>query len=418
MNVGCVPSKMLTTAADRVQEIKESAALGIEADFETVDFARVMGRMRDAVKRRRKAFAESYRSRSGLDVYHGTARFIGERAVEVVGERMRGEKVFVVCGARPFVPPVDGLDKVDFLTNETLLELEERPASVVVMGGGYIGVEYAHFLSAMGVDVTIVERGDRLVSVEEETISELLQRRLSERMTVMTGTAATSVRKDGGEYVVVCEDRSSGTTMELRADGLLVAAGRRSNADTLDVRKANVEVNDKGYIVVNGRLETSSENVWAFGDAIGRGMFTHVANREVDVAWHNSTHEGSSVEMSYHAVPHAVFSWPQIASVGITERQARAEKREVVTATVRYSGVMKGEAMAEDQGFAKVIISTKAGEILGLHIIGPSAPILIQEVVNVMTRRGDASDALRAMHAFPTLPELVERALREAEDLR
>ncbi len=409
MNVGCVPSKMLIFPADRVMEIRESGMLGVDAHIDGIDFADIMERMRRGVRNRRRAFERNLHSADHLTVYESDARFVDERTLEVEGKRVRGQKVFVVSGARPVVPPIDGLDSVDYLTNESVLELEKRPESVVIVGGGYIGVEYAHFLSAMGVEVTLIEMGDRLVPAEERSASELLERRLSERMTVLTNTTVTSIGRDK-DGIIARSESEGGEEGTHRATHLMLAVGRRSNADILDVEKGGIETDERGYIKVNDRLETSAERVWSFGDAIGRAMFTHAANREAVIAWYNATHD-EPIEMDYSSVPHAVFSWPQIASVGLTELEARENGLDYLVGELGYSAVTKGEAMRASDGFAKALVERGTRRVVGFHIAGPYAPILIQEVVDVMADRGTVDDITTAIHIHPALPELIVDAL-------
>jgi mycothione reductase len=210
-------------------------------------------------------------------------------------------------------------------------------------------------------------------------------------------------------------DMKKGGKKEFRAQTILVAVGRRSNADLLKVENSGVEVDKKGFIRVNEYLETTRNKIYAVGDANGAQMFTHVANQEAMLAAHNALH-GAKLKMDYSAAPHAVYSHPQIASVGMTEEQARKEHR-VLVGTARYSDVAKGEAMMEENGFAKAIVETDTGRILGFHIIGPYAPTLIQEVINAMASGGGVDQIQGAMHIHPALPELILRTLSNIEEL-
>ena len=189
----------------------------------------------------------------------------------------------------------------------------------------------------------------------------------------------------------------------------MIAAGRRSNSDVLQVEKTGVKVNDQGFIIANDFLETSKKNIWAWGDVIGRAMFRHSANVESDIAWHNSQHK-NKVKMDYRVIPHAVFSYPQIASVGLIEAEA-AQSYDILVGIARYSDVAKGEAMQELEGFAKAIVEQNSGNILGFHIIGPYAPILIQEVIDLMALNGGVSHLAHGMHIHPAMPEIITAAL-------
>jgi mycothione reductase len=358
--------------------------------------------------------------------YNQRARFTGERTMRVGDEEVRGKRVFVASGSRAVVPPIDGLDEVDYLDNESVLSLASPPRSVVIVGGGYVGTEYAHFLAAVGSEVTLLQRGARLLPREEEDVSLVLERRLRERMDVRTDVTVTGVRREGGGYVVSGEKQEKGASrsgeqgdppgtgaerLEFRGERVFIAAGRRSNADLLDVEKAGIKLTERGYIAVNDRLETSADKVWSFGDAIGKAMFTHAAGQEAAIAWHNSVHPDDAVEMDFDIVPHAVFTHPQIAAVGLTEKEAMERGIDYLIGRASYTDVTKGEAMREDDGFAKAIVDPVSHRILGFHIIGPYAPILIQEPANAMALGLDARQVVSAMHIHPALPELVQEAL-------
>jgi dihydrolipoamide dehydrogenase len=250
----------------------------------------------------------------------------------------------------------------------------------------------------------------RLVPDEETEISELLRKSLSRRMKVYTNTEAVEVRKNGKNITVVARERE-GKQIELTAQHLLVAAGRKSNADLLQVENTGVKTNERGYVVVDEYFETTKKNIWAFGDAIGKKMFRHSANREAELVWHNAVH-GKKSRINYLTVPHAVFSWPEIASVGLTEEHAvkMMGKQEILVGKALYTDVARGEAMMETEGFTKAVVHRKSGKILGYHIIGPQASILIQEVVNAMAADGNLWAVAKGMHIHPALSEVVLKA--------
>jgi mycothione reductase len=408
VNVGCVPSKTLIYVADRVMEIREAEKLGITAEIRGINFDAVMKRMKEAVNSGRDSIKEALESDSNIDFYRSAGRFVGDHTLETGGERIRAGKIFIASGTRPFTPPVKGLDELEYLTNESLLELRRRPESIVIMGGGYIGVEYAHFFEAMGSKVTIVEKGPALVIHEEAEIRELLREKLQSRMKVLTDTEVVEVRqeKEGIRAVVRSDARG---TEELTAEKILVAVGRKSNADLLDVGKTGVKTDRANFIEVDDYLQTGKENIWALGDAIGRQMFTHAGDKEAEVAWHNATH-AEKMKIDFLNVPHGVFTYPQIASVGLTEAEARKEHT-VLVGRAKYSDTVKGSAMVERDSFAKAVVEKGTGRILGFHIIGPYAPILIQEVVNVMIHGNDVSYITESMHIFPALAELITETL-------
>ena len=413
LNLGCIPSKMLIFPADRIMEIRESAKLGITAEIKRIDFNGVMNRMRQSVSSDRIKIEKYLKASKALDFYNGDAEFTGEFTVSVGGERIKGKQIYLVSGSRPMIPPIPGLESVEYLTSETLLDLKELPKSLVVLGGGYIGIEYAHFFEAMGSEVTIIEMGSRLLPHEEPEVSAFLQMALARRMTVQTECTAESVEKarDGG-VIIHTKHMGTGQKGEVMAETILVATGRRSNADLLKVQKSGIAIGKDGYVKVNSRMETNVKGIYAFGDAIGREMFTHTSHAEAEVAGANGIH-GQRVRMDFSAAPHAVFTHPQIASVGLTEEQA-GQKYKIKVGKADYRDTALGSAMVQDEGFAKIILEEESGKILGCHIIGPWASVLIQEVINAMARKGTIDDIAAGMHIHPSLSELIIRVLFNA----
>ena len=259
LNLGCIPSKMLIYAADRAVEIQEAGKLGIEAEIRSIDFASIMERMRKSIKEGQDHVRQGIEQSKGLDLYEGEGHFVADYTVEVNGQQVKGERVFIACGSRPFVPPIKGVDSVDYWTNEQVLQQKERPDSLIIIGGGYIAVEYGHFFAAMGTKVTILEMADRLTLAEEPEISELLKKALSRRMEVHTGALAEEVRKGADGKVTVAVKTSDGKKREFTAQRLLMAVGRKSNADLLKLENTGVQIDQKGFIKVNEYLETSQE---------------------------------------------------------------------------------------------------------------------------------------------------------------
>jgi len=301
------------------------------------------------------------------------------------------------------------LDSVPYLTNENVFSLKEKPRSMVIIGGGYIAVEFAHFFSAVGTIVTIFQRGNRLIPNAEPEISELLKNQLAKRMHIYLNTEVIEVAKQGNGFTVRGKDSATGKEIAVSAEAIFVAAGRRSNADLLKVENTGVKTDARGYIQVNEYLETSKENIWAFGDAIGKAMFKHVANEEAAVAWRNAFHK-QKTKMDYQAIPYAIFTYPEIATVGMTEQEAK-QNHEILVGIAHYADVAKGDAMMEHDGFAKAIVDKHTAKILGFHIIGPYAPMLIQEVINGMALGGNIQFISHGMHIHPALPELILQTL-------
>ena len=415
LNVGCIPSKMLIFPADRIVEIQEAQKLGIKAEIKDIDFHWVMERTREYVEKNRSAIQTNITKNQGLDYYPETGQFVDDYTMQVGKQKIKGEKIFIVSGARPLIPLIKGIEEIDYLTNDTLFALEEKPKSLIIIGGGYIAAEFAHFFSAMGTNVTIIQRGERLLKEEEPEISDLLERKLKKRMDIHANTEAIEAGKMDTGCTITARDKKSGETVKFHGERVLAAAGRKSNADLLKVENTGVETDEKGYIKVDDFFETSKKNIWAFGDAQGRKMFRHAANREADIVWHNSMHKGQE-KLNFLAVPHAVFTYPPIASVGMSEAEAKKEHKILVGKSF-YSEVAKGVAMREDESFAKAVIEKGTWRILGFHIIGPYAPILIQEVVDAMATAGTVMPIIGGIRIHPALPEVIIDTLRNLKEV-
>jgi mycothione reductase len=413
VNNGCVPSKTLIHAADRIIEIRESSNLGIRAEIADIDFGTVMGRMRSAVAGGRSSIKKAIEDTEQIAFFGGEGHFLDERTIGVGSDKIRGKKIFIASGARPSVPPIKGLDKVRYLTNESVLELQSKPDRMVFIGGGYVGLEYAHFFSAMGTKVIIVDKNVNLLHFEEPEISDLLTTELGKRTELRMGVEIAEVRDAGSGYAVSVKDAASGKGEEIFADAVMVATGRKSNADLLKVENAGIETDKANFIKVDEYLRTNKKHIWAVGDAIGKAMFTHAGDKEAELAWHNATHR-KKMRMDFGSVPHAVFTSPQIASVGLTEKQARKD-HDILVGLANYSATVMGEAMGERKGFAKAIVEKGTERILGFHIIGPHAAMLIQEVVNAVILGGDIKSVTGCMHIFPALSNLIPEALENIE---
>ena len=418
LNVGCIPSKILVYPADRIVEIEQAEKFGIHTEIRDIDFGTIMERMRIKVRQGEHHVREAIKLSDSLDFYESEGHFVGDSTLEVKGKNIRGKKIFIVAGARPFIPEGIGLEDVGYLTNESVLDLKERPASMVIIGGGYIAAEYGHFFAAMGTKVTVLQRNRRLLPQEEPEISELLLNEMRKRMDIRTGTEVNGVKALKEGCLVTGKETLSGKTTEFSAQTILVVAGRRSNADLLKVEETGVETDPMRFIKVDEYLRTNKENIWAFGDIIGKEMFRHVANREASVAFNNAAHD-TKQKMDYSATPHAVFTYPEIASVGLTEEEAVAQfgRESVLAGRADYSEVAMGDAMMEGAAFAKAIVNRNKGNILGFHIIGPYASILVQEVINAMASGGDIRILARGMHIHPALPEVVTAAFSNLREV-
>ncbi len=326
------------------------------------------------------------------------------------GRRLAAERVFIASGARPAVPSVDGIQDVPYLTNESVLELERQPESLLILGGGYIGCELGHFFASLGTRVTVVDSTTHCLLNEDDEIGEAFTRAFGARVTLALNVRAVGAAREDGR-VVLSVRAPDGDTRSLAGEALLVAAGRRPNTDDLELQRTGVEVDEQGWIRVDEHLRTTNPGIYAYGDCIGRAMFKHTSSYEGELAYRNA--QGADRRVSYEANPHAVFGDPEIGSVGRTERACREEGLRYRAATVPYDGVAKGGILGSPRGLAKAIVEEGTGRILGFHVLGPHAATLIHEVVVAMCA-GMTSEAIRdAIHVHPTMAELVEKVFGE-----
>jgi mycothione reductase len=410
MNRGCIPSKMMIYPVDVATQIRQAGRLGITARVDSIDFQNIMTRMHNLVAGDTGSQAAAVEKTPGMKWFKQQGEFISDYTLQVGDTQVKAEKIFIVSGARVSIPKVKGIENVPYLTSDTVLDLTEPPKSMLILGGGYVGMEYAHFFSGIGVKTTLIQRPTRLLKEEEPEVSELLRLVLQERMDVFTGYEAEEVKQSGDVKTVVAKNLADGKLREFSAEALLVATGRVPNSDLLKPERTGVKLDERGYIKVNEYLETGKKNIWAFGDAIGKYMFKHVANYEAGIVWNNAFHDHKS-KVDYTAVPHAVFTEPQVASVGLTEAEAQAKGYKLLIGVALYRDTAMGAAMGEPDGFVKVLVERDTNKILGAHIIGPEASILIQEIINIMnTEDRIYFPIIRAMHIHPALAEVVQNA--------
>ena len=415
INVGCVPSKMLIYPADILATVKDADKLGIHATVESVDFNNIMTRMHTLVNHDSGHQAAAVEATPDLTWFKETGEFISDYTMQAGARTVTAKAVFIVSGARTAVPPIKGIENVGYLTSDIVLELQTQPKSIIIVGGGYIGMEYGHFFSAIGTKTTIIQRPYRVVPEEEPEISDLLKTEMEKRMEIYTGYEALEARQEDLVKTIVARNRQDGTIREFSAEAIMVATGRVSNAGILKLEKTGVKLDERGFIKVDDYLETSKKNIYAFGDAIGKQMFKHVANYEAGVAWHNSIHD-HKVKVDFSAAPHAVFTHPQVASVGLKEEEAKQQKYKILVGRALYKDTAMGAALGFPEGFVKVIVESETDKILGAHIIGPEASILIQEIVNALvTEKGGFAPIAQGMHIHPALNEVVQNAFGDLQ---
>lgn len=422
LNRGCVPSKMMIYPADIQHEALMSSNVNLNLKLGSPNFSELMERVRA-----RRRHATNYKAKviEEADSYHWyreTGVFVDDHVVEVDNEELTANCIVIATGARPLIPPIQGIDEVDYLTTRTIFELTKQPEQMTIIGGGYVAAEFGHFFSAMGTEVTIVGRNPFLVKHEDTDVSELLRRELSKRMTILTNHEVTRVEHGRNHKMAIAKNRDSGEEVEVPSDTLLVATGRRPNSDICKPEKTGVELDQHGFIKTDEYLQTSVEGIWALGDATGLPMFKHVADREAEIVWHNmqasQSGDQSLRSIDYTAIPYAVFSYPQIATVGKTLSEAKETSSSLLVGRAEYTDVAKGDAMGKPKGFCRVIVDAESEAILGGSIIGPFAPILIQPITQAMyTSDRHYEHLLQPIYIHPALPEIVRNAVRNLEPL-
>ncbi|GLZ48981.1 mycothione reductase [Actinomycetospora sp. NBRC 106375] len=409
LNRGCIPSKMLVVAADAARAVTDAGRLGVRASLEGVDWAavrdRVFGRL-DPLHDQ----AVAHRRRGGIDVYQDAARFVGPGVLEVGGAKITADRIVVAAGSRPLVPSIPGLDTVAFHTSDTIMRLDELPASLIVIGGGFIAAELGHVFSAFGVDVTVVQQGPRMLMAEDAQISARFTELAARHVTLRVDTAVTAVASRGNGVAVTVE--RAGEVEVLASAALLVATGRRPNTDLLDVAAAGLEVDEHGHLITDDSYVTSAPGVWAFGDAANHFQLKHMANAEGRVVAHNIAHPDAPRRLRRDVVPRAVFADPQVAAVGLTEESARDRGIEYVVAVRDYADTAYGWALEDTTSFVKLLADPRARTVLGAHIIGPQASTLIQPLIQAMML-GQTVDQLAhdVLYIHPAITEVLEQAL-------
>lgn len=408
---GCIPSKMLLYPANLVRAIDEGKRFGIGSEVKRIDFSKVMGRMRDTLSEEIGKVLSGLSNNPAVDYYHDIAEFIAPYTLKVGNETIYSKMIFLCTGSRPAIPPIKGLDKTGYLTSDTLLKISKLPKSIAIIGGGYVAAEYGHFFSAMGAKVTVIGRNTQFLPDEEPEVSELAKGEMSGFMDILTGHEVIEVQKANGMKRLVAKDRANGKETTIAAEEILVASGRAPNTDLLHPENGGVKTDKDGWIIVDEHLETSQPGVWAFGDALGRYQFKHVANYEAGIVYKNAFLKKKE-KVDYHAVPHAIFSYPELAGVGMKEKEAieRHGEDNVLIGFHMFQDSARGIAM-DANGFVKVILEKGTGRILGAHIIGPDASILIHEFILLMnTEERNAGPMLKGLYVHPALSEVVAMA--------
>ena len=416
LNFGCVPSKALISSARLIQRIRESEKWGLDRQQPQFVFEKVFERMR---ARRAKISSNDSQERFeslGVNVFRGEARFVSPHEVEVNGQKLRAKNFVIATGSRALIPKIEGIDDVPYFTNETVFDqLNEKPESMIVLGGGPIGCELAQTFRRLGVQLTIVQRGDQLLPREDRDVAEFLERRLiNEGVRIIKHADARSVAtSDAGKVAVQLLDRQSDRLAERTffADALLVAIGRNPNLQSLDLKSAGVDINEAG-LCVNDYLQTSQRHIYGVGDVIGPFLFTHMADAQARVVVRNILvpFQFLRQKMDYSVVPWCTYVDPEIAHVGLAEKEAKQKNVDYDLFVVPLEDVDRAVVESEDAGFAKVLTAKGSDKILGATIVAPHAGDLLHEFVVAMKANVGLGKISSIIHAYPTFAELARKA--------
>jgi len=416
LNFGCVPSKALISSARLIQQIRDAEKWGLDRQQPQFVFEKVFERMR---ARRAKIAPNDSQERFeslGVDIFRGEARFVSPHEVEVTGQRLRARNFVIATGSRPLIPKIEGIDEVPYFTNETIFdELQEKPESMIVLGGGPIGCELAQTFRRLDVQVTIVQRGDQLLPREDRDVAEFLERRLiNEGVRIIKNADVHSVAtSDAGKIALQLVDRQSGRIAERTffADALLVATGRTANLRSLDLTSLGVEVTERG-VRVNDHLQTSQRHIYAAGDVIGPFLFTHMADAQARVVVRNIVvpFQFLRQKMDYSLVPWCTYVDPEVAHVGLGEKEAKQKNIDYDLFVVPLEDVDRAVVESEDAGFAKVLTAKGSDKILGATIVAPHAGDLLHEFVLAMKAGIGLGAIASTIHAYPTFAELARKA--------
>jgi pyruvate/2-oxoglutarate dehydrogenase complex dihydrolipoamide dehydrogenase (E3) component len=402
VNAGCMPTKTLVASARTAHVARRASEYGVVIPGEIgIEMETVRGRAEKVTLDARKGLETWFGGLDSMSVIYGQAKFEDPNTVVVNGAPLTASQVFINVGARPSIPDYPGLADVPYLTSTSIIQLTEVPSHLVVIGGSYIGLEFAQMYRRFGAQVTVVERGGHLASREDEDVSDAIADILrAEGITVLTEATGLSFRRNADDIEVTT---NSGTTI---ASHVLIATGRRPNTDDLGLEAAGVETDEKGFIVVDDKLSTNVSGVWALGDCNGHGAFTHTSYNDFEIVAANLL-DGADRKLSDRIPAYALYIDPPLGRVGMTERQAKASGRPILVSTRPMSRVGRAVEKGETQGFMKLVADAETRQILGAAILGIEGDEAIHGIIDAMNARTPYPTLQWSVPIHPTVSELV-----------
>jgi pyruvate/2-oxoglutarate dehydrogenase complex dihydrolipoamide dehydrogenase (E3) component len=415
INTGCTPTKTMVASAQIAHYVRNAAKWGIRTDGMRVDLGAIVQRKDRNVGQWRAGQQRRFEDRAGrIRLYRGHGRFSAPHAVAVKGETLESDRIFIDTGTRVAIPSIGGLDQVPYLTNETIMELREVPRHLLVLGGGYIGLEFGQMFRRFGSEVTVVDQGEQIIAHEDPEVSGALQKILeAEGIRFVQNAALRRAENRSGEIRLALE--SAGAPLALDGSHLLIATGRRPNTDDLGVDAAGIELDAHGYIKVNDRLETSVPGIWAIGDVKGGPAFTHLSYNDYQIIYGNLAGK-RNLSVRDRIVPYAVFTDPELGRVGMTEKEARARGLRLRIGTIPVSSIARAIEREETAGLMKLVIDADSERILGAAMLCSNGGELVQIISAVMMAGAPWTVLRGAVYIHPTMAEglwtLMEAAAR------
>ncbi len=409
VNVGCVPSKNLITVGNIFYQHSADYFRAIRYGRSRLDFRKVMAE-KDALVRkfRKEKYADVMKGLDNVEYIPKLAQFISSSEVKVDGGVISGKKLVIATGARASVPQVKGIEQVSYLTNEEALSLKELPDSMIIIGGRALGLEFAQMYAHFGTKVTILQRNERILPDEEPEISQALKLYLEqEGVAIHTGVTLKEVSEKSRKKIVRAHVNNE--EKEFNADQLLFATGRTPNTEYLNPEKASVELDGNGFVKVNGQMQTSAPHIWAAGDVIGEPMLETIAAKEGATAASNAL-AGTKKSIDFREVPRAVFTYPEVASVGLTDAQANGQGIRCNCGILPLELVPKAHIIGDTRGLVKIVANMKTKQIVGVHILASNAADMIHEGVLAVKFKLTIDDIIDTVHVFPTLSESLKLA--------
>ena len=417
INTGCTPTKTLIASGYAAHLTRRAAEFGVTlSGTPSVDMKAVKARKDAVTVVSRAAVERSLKGLQGCTVYEAHAMFIGPKQIKIADEVLRADKIFINVGGRAVIPSIPGLDEVPYLTNSSMMNVDFLPAHLIVLGGSYVGLEFAQLYRRFGSDVTVIEPSPRLISREDEDISHAIADILqAEDIDIRVNSKAVGVKKQGAGIAVTIE--SAGTRSQVDGSHLLLAVGRRPNTDDLGLEHAGVVTDARGYIEVDDQLRTSVPGIWALGDCNGRGAFTHTSYNDFEIVAANLL-DNDQRRVTDRITAYALYIDPPLGRAGMTEAEVRKSGRPALIATMPMENVSRAYEKSETKGFMKILVDRETKEILGASLLGLSGDEVIHCILDTMYAKAPSTVLQRAMHIHPTVSEFVPTMLDDLVPLQ